>query len=572
MKITLASYKNNQHGFQLLTLILIGVGVLVGCNADGRPTPGEDLFPVLGQPSPELVLAAGAGQKPTATPVTSSNPVNNGAIWLDIGVPDGIRALIPQDLLAAEADQAAVHLGETDENNALTHWVYLLVAPFPTLEDEYTLDDVRLVWKGLFPKENGDLKIFLSKTTLAVFEHRFGKPSYDHVTVKEPEDLLTAAWEDQPSLALIPFEELNPRWKVLKVNGASPLETGFFPSNYPLVIPFGFTGSGLPPRLELPTSNRIPEKLTTVLMTGTTALVRATGAKMEKFGMTYPAGDIMPWFENSDLVHISNEVSFLDYCPPANAYSRSLLFCSRPEYIELLEAVGTDIVELTGNHLVDYSREALVKTLQMYKDRGMAFYGGGMDLFEAQKPLLVENNGNRLAFMGCNSSGPPTVWAEKDRAGAASCDYSRMIDEIRSLKHSGYLPIVSLQHFEYYIFNPAPLQVRDFNPLAEAGAVIVSGSQSHYPQGFAFIGDSLIHYGLGNLFFDQMWMPVPATGKDLVISGTRREFLDRHVFYDGKFIGTEVLTAMLEDFSRPRPMTLEERRELLADAFSGSQW
>ena len=79
-----------------------------------------------------------------------------------------------------------------------------------------------------------------------------------------------------------------------------------------------------------------------------------------------------------------------------------------------------------------------------------------------------------------------------------------------------------------------------------------------------FYQGTFIHYGLGNLFFDQMgnspWYP------------TRREFLDRHVFYDGRYIGTELLTALLEDYSRPRPMTLQEREAFLAEYFSASSW
>ena len=74
---------------------------------------------------------------------------------------------------------------------------------------------------------------------------------------------------------------------------------------------------------------------------------------------------------------------------------------------------------------------------------------------------------------------------------------------------------------------------------------------------------SLIHYGLGNLFFDQMDYPVV---------GTRREFLDRHVFYKGKHISTELMTAMLENYARPRPMTIDERQTFLQDIFTASGW
>ena len=105
--------------------------------------------------------------------------------------------------------------------------------------------------------------------------------------------------------------------------------------------------------------------------------------------------------------------------------------------------------------------------------------------------------------------------------------------------------------------------------MADAGATVVSGSQAHYPHIMEFRGDSFIHYGLGNLFFDQMTYTLP-DGK--VIDGTRREFLDRHVFYDGRYLGMEFLTAMLEDYSRPRPMTEIERSAFLSEYFNLSGW
>ena len=76
-----------------------------------------------------------------------------------------------------------------------------------------------------------------------------------------------------------------------------------------------------------------------------------------------------------------------------------------------------------------------------------------------------------------------------------------------------------------------------------------------------FYHNSFIHYGLGNLFFDQMDIPVP---------GTRQEFIDRHVIYDGRYIQTELLTALLEDYARPRPMNEDERRSFLTDIFQAA--
>jgi poly-gamma-glutamate synthesis protein (capsule biosynthesis protein) len=52
----------------------------------------------------------------------------------------------------------------------------------------------------------------------------------------------------------------------------------------------------------------------------------------------------------------------------------------------------------------------------------------------------------------------------------------------------------------------------------------------------------------------------------------RQEILDRHVFYDGRHISTEILTALLENYAQPRPMSVEERRMFLAGIFKVSGW
>jgi len=103
--------------------------------------------------------------------------------------------------------------------------------------------------------------------------------------------------------------------------------------------------------------------------------------------------------------------------------------------------------------------------------------------------------------------------------------------------------------------------VADFEKAAEAGSVIVSGSQAHQPQAMEFDNNSFLHYGLGNLFFDQYNEGFPE----------RQAFIDRHVFYNGHYINTELLTIMFVDQARPRPMTPSERQDLLTTIFSGQQ-
>jgi len=52
----------------------------------------------------------------------------------------------------------------------------------------------------------------------------------------------------------------------------------------------------------------------------------------------------------------------------------------------------------------------------------------------------------------------------------------------------------------------------------------------------------------------------------------RQEFIDRYVFHNGRLISVELLTAHLEDWSRPRPMTPPERAAFLQEMFTASGW
>ena len=124
------------------------------------------------------------------------------------------------------------------------------------------------------------------------------------------------------------------------------------------------------------------------------------------------------------------------------------------------------------------------------------------------------------------------------------------------------------RYYEDYYNYPEAHHIRDFVPLAEAGAVIVNGSQAHLAKGMTFQEDAFIDYGLGNLFFDQMGVTVG--GKN--ITETRWEVIQRHTIYDGQLLSIELLTAMLEDYAQPRPMTEGERIIFLKELFSASGW
>ena len=505
------------------------------------------------------------------TAVTSPSPLPASTIT---AVPEAfwVSPAVPADLLYISKswgipliDDPALATYKLDISPSGSMWIYSLVAPFPTVTDDVTFANVLSTWIGAPAGPLVGREILLEESTLAAFTALWGEPASGAVRVVSSEALLGTAWRES-AWAIIPFEDIQPKWKVLSVDGQSPLHKDFNADIYPLKIYF----SGSSDSFILPETNRDPSKLATVILTGVTALVRATAATMEMKGVTYPGSLIGDWLREADVAHISNEVTFDKDCPfPSSGY-RNFILCSDPKYMQLLLDVGVDVVELTGDHLKDRGETALLETLAIYKENNLPYYGGGKNATEARQPVLMEVNGNKIAFMGCNGKRAEKYpKASATSPGPALCDYDFFGKQISELKAQGYLVIFTFQHEECYSPGPCYTHEESFRRVAGGGATIVSGSQAHFPHIMEFRGDSFIHYGLGNLFFDQMSYILPS-GE--VIDETRREFYDRHVFYDGRYLGTELLTAMLEDYSRPRPMTESERATFLADYFYYSGW
>ena len=507
----------------------------------------------------------------TATPAASPTPVPATAtpvpgVWIAPEAPDDLREAILASGLVAVEDPAStsvrLELAVQDAPVAST-WVYALVAAFPTVSDGVGFEELQAAWNG-----NGQA-LLMSESTYSAMQVIFGGPAGpDAVRIVTYEDMEYALWSQRSAWGILPFQFINSKMKVLEVDGQLPIRNNFDISRYPLKLSFSWAG----PEIDLPAGNRDPNKMATVIMTGVTALVRATAYKMELNGNIYPARDVRDWFLESDIVHVSNEIPFAQNCPYPNPDQRRLIFCSDPKYIELLEYIGTDVVELTGNHFQDWGPDATRFTLDLYDERGWPYFGGGRDLADSQQAAILEHNGMTFAFIGCNPVGPDFAWAREDNwPGAAACgDYEWITAEIARLKEQGHIVLATFQYFEYYSPEARSWQQTDFRRLADAGAVAVNGSQAHYPQVMEFYGDTFIHYGLGNFFFDQMGYDNPSNG--VRTTKTRWGFVTRYVFYDGKLLSVELLTTMLEDFSKPRPMTPEEREIFLEEYFKASGW
>ena len=530
-----------------------------------------------------FVSSCGIFSKDKSEPIPTESPTTSPSPYI-VGIPPYIEDSLVETLdtfqkikISPSLDSAKIWIDVSAEN-PIVEWVYVLAAPFSYTGKGVGGADLQAFWQGINVQDFPAEAIYVDGSTKAVVDKIWGSASTSTVKVISSEHLLSQAWERGDAFVILPFEQLESAWKVLTVNDLSPIHKDFNPTEYILNIPFSLLGDRS--TLEelfiyieeekdsdvlFPLSNYHADRLTTVVMTGVTALVRGTAYIMETYGYTYPAIDVGDILRDADILHISNEIPFAETCPRPFLDTESeanLIFCSRPEYIQLLEAVGTDVVELTGDHFRDWGPGPMVSTLVMYEDRGWLYYGGGRDFTEGIQPATFDHNGNKIAFLGCNAKPPGYATASDSSPGAVHCDMELMVGQVKKALNDGYQPIFTFQHLEYYTYDISPALEKDFRSIADAGAVIVSGSQAHQPHAVDFYKSSFLHYGLGNLFFDQY-------GEGF---SQRQAIIDRHVFYDGQHVSTELIPIMFIDMARPRLMTEEEQTDLLNKVFAAGGW
>jgi poly-gamma-glutamate synthesis protein (capsule biosynthesis protein) len=514
-----------------------------------------------------------------APAATSPLPVAARAPDLVLGMADGLPAPLRQAaddlrlirggvaIAPSTAVTATVVLDwEASRGEALYRQFFAAATRFDTIDLNLRTSRLERAWQSTTRGING---VAVLSDTLPALTQLLGEPGPGVTGYATPDAVIEAAWADIDILVLLPFELLTPRLAVYTVDGQTPVENAakFNPTAYPLVAtvyahagPAATAASVEQASSLLPSTNREADRLTVVAMTGVTAMVRLTAAEMDRRGAEWPAQVVGPELAAADIAAISNEVPFVPDCE-TNTDRENLVFCSKPDYMATLAASGADIIGLTGNHQNDYGLEDALTSLEIYAEAELPVYGGGKDRASAAAPLYIEHNGNRLAFLGANSYGPPSAWATEFSPGSAPFDLAVLSATIRNIKeqHDADLVLVELQYQESYDTDPLLDQQLDFAALARAGADIVTGVQSHVPQGIEYTEGKLILYGLGNLYFDQMWD-----------EATREGLIVKHTIYAGRHISTQLLPTLLHDYGQPRWADPERRAAILAKVFAAS--
>lgn len=554
--------KPTRTGPEPFLLLLLSFLLLAQCN--GQETPATPT----GESTRAATRAATATRPgPTASPTAPRQPT----LYVSPEITGTLRTALFKaareiTLNPAETRASAdvtVSTRRSPDAGTLLERVYAVADWFPTRRTMIGSEDLLNLWQGK-PTPDGVTNLLATPATLAAFSDLWGAPA-TNVQAVDDAQLVDRLWADHAALALMPFDELIPSVRALKVDAVDVLDRDAKLDAYPLITRVYISGEptyvkGLSGALrkEVPASNRLPERMTKLIMTGVTAISRTSAFKIDAAGdPALPARKVGPVLAAADLTHVSNEVPLTDSCTPVLG---TLQLCGRPSYIEAFKLAGVDLISSTGNHMNDYGIKAFLETLDLFDAGHYKVFGGGRNDAEASRVLIVEDHGNKLAFLGMNSFGPVSVWATADRPGAQKYDKEKLHQELAEARKQADVVFLDMQADETYEYEPDANNKTMFRDGINAGADIVTGVQAHQPQAVEFpVNGKMILYGLGNLFFDQMQS-----------DNVRQGLVVLHTIHNGRVIQTELLPTLLENFVQPRWTTPAESDVILNLVYGAS--
>lgn len=400
---------------------------------------------------------------------------------------------------------------------------------------------------------NSDANLILTPSVLAAMQAAGFNINPNIRTVPDA-DLRSTLWRERTAFTLLPITQLTQEIRPLLMDDL-PVPAQL--AQYPLAI-------------ESATPNFDPALLTRITYSGVTAITRNTLVAIEENSVQWAAEALAPYVTQSDFFHVSNEVSIVPTCPEANGdvLGGVSSMCTKPDHFNILNLLDVDIVELSGNHNNDYGYDAYRNTLAWYAENEIAIVGGGESVVQARDPLVIEYNGNLIGHVSCNDVGPYYALVNEDesllggvRPGATDCDRTWLEATLPTLAQQVDVLVVTVQHPEIEDYLPPDNQRFFFRRLVDLGADVVMGTAAHKPQTYEFYRaqdgrDAFIHYGMGNLYFDQPFW------------GNMRFFLNTVYAYDGVLQTIEVVPGIIDDLARPRLMTPEEQENFLFFMFN----
>lgn len=183
-------------------------------------------------------------------------------------------------------------------------------------------------------------------------------------------------------------------------------------------------------------------------------------------------------------------------------------FRTGPGALDALARAGVDAVSLANNHAADHGAEGLAETLAIRDSSPVPMAGIGQDAAEAYAPITLTAGGARVALLAGNDLVEETTTyhtAGESTPGIAATRTAegrrRLAEAVTAAKGTHDLVVVMMHGGVEGTHCPGEHLIDTVDALAAAGADAVISAHNHRVAGRGWVGDTYVHYGLGNFVY-----------------------------------------------------------------------
>ncbi|MCA9946701.1 MAG: CapA family protein, partial [Anaerolineales bacterium] len=270
---------------------------------------------------------------------------------------------------------------------------------------------------------------------------------WEFITQADAETIMANGHE---LVVTLPWSELTPDWKPLRVDGRFPTDPDYPFHNRLTLQSENSAANELLPILQTALA---PEPVVHLASVGDIMLDRGLGIVIEGGNLAYPFAQVAPLLQNADITVGNMESAMGTLGEPAN---KSYPFRAPAVAAESLALAGFDVVSLANNHGMDYGPEALLQAIELLQAQGVTPIGAGANFDAAHTPFITQINGLSLAILSyvnvpiearsafdtavwtATDITPGLAWGTPDVIAADVTAVRDQVDLVIVVLHSGY--------------------------------------------------------------------------------------------------------------------------------------
>lgn len=184
---------------------------------------------------------------------------------------------------------------------------------------------------------------------------------------------------------------------------------------------------------------------------------------------------------------------------------KRFVFRAESEWLPVLKHHGITHLNLANNHSIDQGRDGLTDTRSNILAAGMTPVGGGANMAEASRPVLLASAPRRVWLLTSLRLSLENFSYLPDRPCVSQEPLDSIINKVKQLKahDSTCYVIVQLHWGGEHTLKPVPQQRHEAHQLIDAGADALVCHHTHTLQSVEHYRGKPVYYSIGNFIFDQ---------------------------------------------------------------------